>query len=463
MTSIKQDKYGFLWFGTRGGLNKYDGYNIKLLRNHPSSTNNLSSQAVEAMFAGKNFLWIGTKTGGLNKYSFLNDSVTSYPIPYVGGVVDIFSVFEAKNGDVYVGSSKGFYCLDHQNQKFEFIDRGVVNSIISDEKGGIWAATTISLRHYDKTNKLIEEIKFNYKTITLTSLALHKSTNTLYVGTWNRGLFAYNYVDKTFKQFLNQPNDINSLSNNNTYRVLLDKSGALWVGTWGGGLNKFNISAQTFTRYVFSTSDNLNYINKVILSIEQDKSGVIWFGTEGGIHRINPQKKQFNNITYQSNNPNSLLNTHIVSILKDSNNALWIGTKDRGLEYAADGKTFVKVKLPTINEVNLRVNKVYQNKNKLWIGSNDGLYIIDGLKPTDKINRFTTSTLETSLSSNKITTIVKDNTGVIWLGTQDNGLNRVIGYDENGGPKVKRYLLSASKGKLQSERITSIFNDRSNR
>lgn len=463
VTTIKQDKYGFLWFGTRGGLNKYDGYNIKLLRNNPSSTNNLSSQAVETMFAGKNFLWIGTKTGGLNKYSFLKDSITSYTIPNVDGVIDIFSLYEAENGDVYLGTSKGFYYLNHQNQKFKFIDRGVVNSIIADDKNGIWTATTTGLRHYDSSNQLIEDSKFNFPAITLTSLALHPSINTIYVGSWGRGLIAYNYVDKTFKQYLSSPANKNSLSNNNTYRVLLDKAGTLWIGTWGGGLNKFDIKTQNFTRYILSTSENLSYINKVVLSLEQDKSGVIWFGTEGGIHRINPEKKKFNNITYQNNNPNSLLNTHIVSITKDSNGALWVGTKDRGLEYSVDGKNFIKVNLPALNAVNFRVNTVYQNENKLWIGSNDGLYIINGLKPTDKINRFASSAMVTSLSGNKITTIIKDKSGVIWLGTQENGLNKVIEYDENVGLKVKRYTLSALKGKLQSERITSIYNDKNGR
>lgn len=463
VTTIEQDKYGFLWFGTRGGLNKYDGYNIKLLRNNPSSTNNLSSQAVETMFAGKKFLWIGTKTGGLNKYSFFKDSITSYTIPNVDGVVDIFSLYEASNGNVYLGSSKGFYYLNHQDQKFKFIDRGIANSIISDGKDGIWAATTTGLRHYNSESKLIEDIKFNYNTITLTSLALHQSTNTIYVGTWTKGLIAYNYVDKTFKQYLNEPGNKNSLSNNNTYRVLLDKAGTLWIGTWGGGLNKFNSGNKNFTRYILSTSDNLNYINKVVLSIEQDKSGVIWFGTEGGIHRINPEKKKFVNITYQNNNPKSLINTHIVSITKDSNNALWVGTKDGGLEYSANGKNFIKVKLPAVNTINFRVNVIYQNQNKLWIGSNDGLYIINGLKPTDKINRFASSTTETCLSSNKITTIIKDKSGVVWLGTQENGLNKVIDYNDNIGLKVKRYLLSALKGKLQSERITSIFSDKSGR
>ena len=463
VTTIKQDKYGFLWFGTRGGLNKYDGYNIKLLRNKSNSTNNLSSQAVETMFAGKEFLWIGTKTGGLNKYSFLKDSITSYAIPNLDGVVDIFSLYEAVNGDVYVGSSKGFYYLNHQNQKFNLIDRDIVNDIIADGNGGLWVASTRGLRHYNSTNKLVYETKFNFNLITLTSLALDKSKSIIYIGTWGKGLLAFNYVDKSFKQFVNEPNKKSSLSSNNTYRVLLDKSGSLWVGTWGGGLNKFNPQNLKFTRYIFSASDNLNYSNKVVLSIEQDRSGVIWFGTEGGIHRINPQKKKFNNITYQSNNPNSLINTNIVSILKGRNNALWVGTKDGGLEYSADGQSFSKVNLPFSNNANIRVNTIYQNGNKLWIGSNDGLFIIDGLRPNEKINRYATSSAQKSLSGNKITCILNDENGIIWLGTQENGLNKVIGYDKNDAPLIKRYPLSSLSNKLQSERITSIYNDKSGR
>ncbi|TKB99079.1 hybrid sensor histidine kinase/response regulator transcription factor [Pedobacter cryophilus] len=461
ITTIKQDKYGFLWFGTRGGLNKYDGYNLKLLRNKPSSTNNLSSQAVEAMFAGKECLWIGTKTGGLNKYNFLKDSITSYVIPNVVGVLDVFSLYETFNGDVYIGTSKGFYYLNHKNKGFKQIDKSIVNDIAADDLGGIWTATTDGLRHYNSLNKLIFETKFDFKVVTLTSLSIDKLKNTLYVGTWGKGLIAFNYADKSFKRFVYDSKNNNSLSINNTYRVLFDKSGNLWVGTWGGGLNKFNPITQKFTRYSFSSADNLNYINKIILSIEEDRSGVIWFGTEGGIYRINPQKKKFNNITNQNNNPKSLINTHIVSILKDSNKALWVGTKDGGLEYSADGKSFEKVNLPSVSNDIFRVNTVYQNQNKLWIGSVNGLFIIDGLKPTDKANHFVSTNNETSLSGNKITSIIKDKNGVIWLGTQENGLNRVIGYKENGDPLFKRYPLSSLPGKLQSERITSIFNDKS--
>lgn len=463
ITTIKQDKYGFLWFGTRGGLNKYDGYTLKLLRNTPSSTNNLSSQAIERLFVGKDNLWVGTKTGGLNKYHFLSDSIVNYPIPNVAGVIDIFSLHETVNGDVYVGSSKGFYHLNHKTQKFKLIDNFIVNDIIPDGSGGLWTATTSGLRHYDSRNVLIYKTKFNFNLLTLTSLAIDKSKNTLYIGTWGRGLIAFDYVDKSFRCLVNEPKKSSSLSNNNTYRVFIDNSGSLWVGTWGGGLNKFNANTQNFKRYTLSSADNINYINKVILSIEQDRSGVVWFGTEGGVYRINPQKKQFNNITYQYNTPSSLLNTNIVSILKDSNNALWVGTKDGGLEYSVDAKTFIKVNLPLSNPSNARVNTVYQNGSKIWVGTNDGLFIIDGLNPNANVRRYIPLPTEMKLSGVKITTILKDKLGTVWLGTQERGLQKVIGYEPSGKPIVKNYPLSSLSNQLQSERITCMFMDRRDR
>src|SRR3546814_2317077 len=71
-----QDKSGFLWIGTRGGLNRYDGYEFKLIRNPPESGNNFTSQYIEVIHEGtNNVLWIGTKTTGLNAYDMLRDTI----------------------------------------------------------------------------------------------------------------------------------------------------------------------------------------------------------------------------------------------------------------------------------------------------------------------------------------------------------------------------------------------------
>jgi ligand-binding sensor domain-containing protein len=67
VTSIIQDRKGFLWFGTRGGLARYDGHKMRVFQYEPSSANSLSNNSIETLFEDRHGnIWIGTKSGGLN-------------------------------------------------------------------------------------------------------------------------------------------------------------------------------------------------------------------------------------------------------------------------------------------------------------------------------------------------------------------------------------------------------------
>ena len=61
--SMLQDDNGFLWFGTKDGLNRYDGYNFKVFRNEPDIENSLGSNFIRCLYQFNNFLWVGTDTG----------------------------------------------------------------------------------------------------------------------------------------------------------------------------------------------------------------------------------------------------------------------------------------------------------------------------------------------------------------------------------------------------------------
>jgi ligand-binding sensor domain-containing protein len=67
VTSVVQDQDGFIWIGTRGGLNRYDGYEFKVFNQVPGDSNSLANPSIETLFTdGKGNIWIGTKSGGLN-------------------------------------------------------------------------------------------------------------------------------------------------------------------------------------------------------------------------------------------------------------------------------------------------------------------------------------------------------------------------------------------------------------
>ncbi|OQY38355.1 MAG: hypothetical protein B6229_05960, partial [Spirochaetaceae bacterium 4572_7] len=78
ISSIQQDKYGFLWFGTKGGLSRYDGKNIVTYTHDPFNSNSIPNDLVQTLYYDReeNVLWIGTYSGvsrfDIDKDEFLN-------------------------------------------------------------------------------------------------------------------------------------------------------------------------------------------------------------------------------------------------------------------------------------------------------------------------------------------------------------------------------------------------------
>ncbi|RYY10573.1 MAG: histidine kinase, partial [Chitinophagaceae bacterium] len=78
-TSIIQDKNGFIWIGTRDGLNKYDGYKFTVYRSNPEDSSSISANFVWTMMEDRDGnIWIGTVAGGLNKYDWKTDKFIRY-------------------------------------------------------------------------------------------------------------------------------------------------------------------------------------------------------------------------------------------------------------------------------------------------------------------------------------------------------------------------------------------------
>ena len=144
VTSIMQDEKGFMWFGTQDGLNKYDGYNITIFKNDPTTQNSLSSSEITCLKQIKqDLIAVGTRDGinffnpitlkftrvntvkgtkiKINTIAILNDDnliagtdeglfsisistnkITNYPFPIEGGV--IVSCIKQVDNKFYVGT-----------------------------------------------------------------------------------------------------------------------------------------------------------------------------------------------------------------------------------------------------------------------------------------------------------------------------------------------------------------------
>lgn len=471
VTSIVQDKNGFIWFGTRGGLQRFDGYGLKLLKNDFSTGENLLSQSIEVLLPGKqNKLWIGTKSGGLSRYDLKTGNVSNYNLDVQNkGELNtdyILSLLESSHDQLLVGTWQGFGVLNTNNGQFTVLNkRWKTFDIQLDGAGGYWLATNSGLRHLNAYFQNDRSYDFGVNWINITSIVKDTRAGCLWLGTWDQGLIKFIPGTGSYKFYKSLKNDSTSLRSNNTYRLLLDSKGDLWVGTWGGGLHRFDTSREQFEKVQLRIPGLFTTDDQIILTIMQDPSGLLWVGTDGaGVFKYDLNQKRFTNIGY--NNSQSLLaSTHVLSVYVDPFKKLWVGTKGGAIQYSEDWIHFreFRSRQPVANTSPLLQGRSFlQEKDYLWIATDRGLYRI--LNTKNKIGDYELFLPQPddslSIRGRKMNVLVKDASGSIWVGTQEDGLSRITGYTATGQPRFKHYLPAFGvKGALQNERVSSLLVD----
>ncbi len=474
VTSIIQDKKGFLWFGTRGALQRYDGYEMKQIKHDFGKGENLMSQSIEVLENGKdNNIWIGTKSGGLSSYNINSGIITNYPNNNVFATdfnADyLLSLLDTDTDKLLIGTWKGFQYLNKKTKKFTILNTAWKTfDIQPDGNNGYWIGTDKGLQHLNNNLTNDYTYNFNISNINITSIVYDKVYNCLWLGTWVHGMFQLNLSTKTFKNFKLEKKSSQTISSNNTYRIFLDSQENLWVGTWGGGLFKFDRRSETFEKISLHIPGIYTNDNQIILTIHEDLSGLLWIGTDGlGIFKFELNPKKFINIGYKNNQHSIIGSTHVLSVFVDQYNKLWVGTKGGGIQYNSNWQNLQSFnKSKTRNSFTVISDKdsraFLSDNNYLWAGSAKGLLRIKNTKNNTQITDIFIPNEKDSnaISGFKISTLAKDSSGKIWIGTQENGLSCIIGYTSKNKPIFKKYLPSFGvSGALQNERVSSLLVD----
>ncbi|MCC6837879.1 MAG: histidine kinase, partial [Bacteroidia bacterium] len=109
---VLQDSWGFMWFGTQDGLNKYDGYNITVYKHNQQDSNSLANNFIYSLFEDKNgVLWIGTNGGGLDAFNLSTGKFTHYISKQNSknslSNNNVRAILEDKDGMLWVGTDEG--------------------------------------------------------------------------------------------------------------------------------------------------------------------------------------------------------------------------------------------------------------------------------------------------------------------------------------------------------------------
>jgi len=211
------------------------------------------------------------------------------------------------------------------------------------------------------------------------------------------------------------PSSIGSDLVNNFYQ---DKRGDLWIGTYGGGINKvikIENGIPQFKRYQHNPNNPESISDNDATAIYEDRLGNLWIGTYGGgLNLFNRDTETFTNYRHDPDDTSSIAENIVWAIIEDSKNNLWIGTDQRGLDlFDREKETFTHY-LFSNKFVSTILAIVEDKKGRLWIGTHyEGLLLFD--KERGIIDRYSS---HNGLPSNSVKSIVEDDEGFLWIATE---------------------------------------------
>jgi signal transduction histidine kinase/ligand-binding sensor domain-containing protein len=445
---ITQDSRGFMWFGTWEGLNKYDGYTIKVYKNDPLDQNSISNNFIESIAESKNGdLWIGTGGGGICRYDREQDHFTRYrhdPKNTNSLSQDrVNTIIEDEQGVVWVGTEAGLDMFDPIKNKFEHFtyNPGDKNSLSSpeviylfeDTNHDLWICTANGLNLFNRESKTFTHFQHNKKdskTIggNIVNTIFEDDKHRLWIGTEDAGMDLFNQKTGIFYHFEQDENNANTLSSNVVSDINEDAENNLWIATGNGGLSIFNYTTGLFTTYKNDKIDEGSISNNALNSIYKDSKNNMWVGNfANGIDLANRDKNKFTHFknTLQKN---SLSDNHVLSIFEDRKKNIWIGTDGGGLNlFDPLTGNFTRFLHDKNNKNSICGDYVLtaceDRKGNIWIGTwGAGVTVFN---PSDNTFRhFKNDPGNTSsLNNNNAWIIYEDKDKNIWIGTSGGGLN----------------------------------------
>lgn len=430
---VYQDKDGFIWFATRNGLCKYNGYETILYKSNLYSPNLFTTNSITCLVDDNNdHLWIGTSEG-LNAMDKRTGEIKKYKVPSLSNDV-ISALCVTRDNTLWVGTDLGlcYYIPEKDtfavcgeefgNGKLQYI---TIKSLLEDSDGDLWIGTWAQglFRYSPSTGRVETYPKMNEQ---YSSHVIYEDSNKgIWVGSWGFGLFKLeNPKDMehvSYRCFLHKNGDGSSLSDNIVYDIAEDlNTHTLWVGT-RSGLSILKLDGQdTFINYKSGKSD-YRLPSDEVNSIIRDNQKNMWIGAiGGGVLMADTRQPAFTLHTLNLGGEDIPV-TSVRTLFADSDQNLWIGVGTYGLarkEYATGElkmyshiPEFAGIKdLPSLFAVTQR-----KKSGEIWFGMyNGGIYVY---KKGEKVKHLTTKN-SNFLTSDCVSALYEDYEGNCWVGTR---------------------------------------------
>ncbi len=429
--SIAQDTFGFIWFGTAKGLNRYDGNQFKHFTRDPQNSASLPGNTINVVFSDQSGrFWIGTNNGLCkfihNKEQFVRIQRHHHKKNTLSNNT-ILDICEDTNNYLWIGTNYGLNKYDPRTNQFITyyqeagnvlsLNNDRIQSIFKDSDGRIWIGTPkgLNLMMYEGEKVFFERVTLpdeNYTGVSVSDIE-EDNVGNLWIGTHGHGVYCLNPGTKRIINNYTFQNTSGRLSSNNVKDLFIDDYHQLWIATQTGGLNIFNVNNKSFTTIQSDFKQKDKFKGDDLNVIFQSLDNTIWIGsTQYGINKYIVRPR--NTVHYvRQDKQNSPAHNDIMSFCAADDDKIWIGMNNGYLDlFDPVQHTFKHFHWPELGAIHC----IQKKDHNVWMGTFNGLVKLNVNNSEIKRYLFANDHAMQDMSNN-ILSLCFDRYDHFWIGT----------------------------------------------
>ncbi|HEY4965972.1 MAG TPA: two-component regulator propeller domain-containing protein [Puia sp.] len=357
ITSSLQDKEGYMWMGTQGGLVRYDGYATRVYQFGEADPNKASVSSIYEDRSGG--LWVGTTINGLYRYNRETDSFYHYvhndkdentlskgQILYMrddqaGNLWMILGALDKSYLTLFDIKKNQFRRFGNSEKGNYYINASFILCFLEDSKGKMWIGTNNGFYEYSAaddhfiphfaspdSSKQKRFDKLTEDTANPGMIWMSVFDQPSFKG---QGVWLYNKADNTVQAYRRNPGNSTSLGCDSVFAIQKDSKGRLWFGTFIG-LSAFNPISLSFSNYAINDKSAKNW-EKAIFFFTEDKSGNFWCGNSNKLFIFNTEAKRFTQYEPNEKNPDDVQHNGYNNLFCDHSGTVWVQTAFQGINW----------------------------------------------------------------------------------------------------------------------------------